>query len=408
MPIVTLNDLELYYEDTGGAQPPVLLIHGSFTRGDEAFAGLVPHLVPHFRVLCPDLRGHGRTRCASLHWDGPMLARDMWAFLDALGIGRAHIVGHSMGGDVAMTCAVLAPERALSLVSIGSGGSANPGLAHYLDKLDRLERGERRAESPFFAKLREQHRDAHLGDWRAFFRTTIASCMKHPDFSDADLARLTMPFLLAHGSLDALVAPEEVVRLERLCPRFRHRALFGAGHAPQNNPTWLPILAVILWDFLDAAGGAPWRIRQATAADYPALAALWRASVVATHDFLAPDDLEAIHKQLAAVYFPGVENLWLAEAAGQVAGFLGANCGDIEMLFVAPAFFGRGLGTALLRHAVAAQERPAPLRVDVNEQNPKARAFYERRGFTVVGRSPRDAEGRPYPLLHLEAREGLR
>ena len=253
MPTLPLNDLELHYEDTGGDNPPLLLIHGSFTRGDEAFAALIPHLAPHFRVLCPDQRGHGRTRCESLYWDEPMLARDMWAFLDALDIDRAHILGHSMGGDVAMSCAVLAPERTLTLVSIGSGGSANPGLEHYLRKLERLERDGHRAESPFFAKLKAQHMAAHRGDWPAFFRATIESCMKYPNFSDADLARLTMPFLLAHGSLDALVAMEEVVRLERLCPQFRHRAITGAGHAPQNSERHLPELVAILLDFWGVA-----------------------------------------------------------------------------------------------------------------------------------------------------------
>ena len=249
MPTLPLRDLDLYYADTGGDKPPLLLIHGSFTRGDEAFAALTPHLAPHFRVLAPDLRGHGRTRCESLHWDEPMLARDMWNFLDGLDIGRAHILGHSMGGDVAMTCAVLAPERTLSLVSIGSGGSANPGLVHYLNKLDRLERGERRAESPFFAKLREQHMDAHRGDWRTFFRATIESCMRNPNFSDAELATLAMPFLLTYGSLDALVASEELVRLERLCPKFRHRAIPGAGHTPQNSERQLPELVAVLLEF---------------------------------------------------------------------------------------------------------------------------------------------------------------
>ena len=147
------------------------------------------------------------------------------------------------------------------------------------------------------------------------------------------------------------------------------------------------------------------RIRRADACDYPALAALWRASVLATHDFLAPGDLEAIHERLAAVYLPGVEDLWLVEEAGRIAAFLGANPvpggRHIEMLFVAPDFFGQGVGTALLRHVHGLSGGRETLTVDVNEQNPRARAFYERRGFVVVGRSRRDNEGRPYPLLHL-------
>lgn len=152
-------------------------------------------------------------------------------------------------------------------------------------------------------------------------------------------------------------------------------------------------------------GRAVPRIRRADACDYPALAALWRAGVLATHDFLAPDDLEEIHERLAAVYLPGVESLWLAEEAGRIAGYLGANSvpggRHVEMLFVSPDFFGQGVGTTLLRHVHGLLGGRGTLTVDVNEQNPQARAFYERRGFVVIGRSARDNEGRPYPLLHL-------
>jgi putative acetyltransferase len=51
--------------------------------------------------------------------------------------------------------------------------------------------------------------------------------------------------------------------------------------------------------------------------------------------------------------------------------------------------------------AHAQARRPGALTVDVNEQNPAAVGFYERLGFVVVGRSPRDGSGRPFPLLHL-------
>ena len=87
-----LGNLHIFYEDMGSG-PVVLLIHGSFTRGDEAFSSLLPRLAAQYRVLCPDLRGHGRSRCEDLFWDEPMLARDMLRLLNAVGveIGRAHV-----------------------------------------------------------------------------------------------------------------------------------------------------------------------------------------------------------------------------------------------------------------------------------------------------------------------------
>ena len=80
------------------------------------------------------------------------------------------------------------------------------------------------------------------------------------------------------------------------------------------------------------------------------------------------------------------------------AGFLGSVEQRVEMLFVEPGLRGRGIGTALLEDFGS---RHPEILLDVNEQNTAARIFYARRGFEVVGRSPLDGAGQPYPLLHL-------
>ncbi len=137
---------------------------------------------------------------------------------------------------------------------------------------------------------------------------------------------------------------------------------------------------------------------RALRADWPALAALWEASVRDSHAFLAEADLRDIRARLEPEYFPQVE-LWVVRGTGgQPLAFLGVAEGRVEMLFVHPAAFGHGHGTRLLRHAV---EELGACEVDVNEQNPAALEFYLRRGFAVAGRSARDGQGRPYPLLHL-------
>ena len=73
-----------------------------------------------------------------------------------------------------------------------------------------------------------------------------------------------------------------------------------------------------------------------------------------------------------------------------------ASC--VEMLFVDPDLHRRGAGRALLDYA---RERFGRLELEVNEQNPGAREFYERYGFKTVGRSELDGSGEPYPLLHM-------
>jgi len=141
-------------------------------------------------------------------------------------------------------------------------------------------------------------------------------------------------------------------------------------------------------------------IRPAAADDHPALVRIWRSAVEATHDFLAEADRDAIESRLASDYFPAV-TLVLAEIEDSPVGFAGALNGNLEMLFVDAAHRGAGIGTLLLEHAIA---QLAVTRVDVNEQNPSAAAFYARRGFEVIGRSELDDAGRPYPLLHLRLR----
>ncbi|TYC89812.1 acetyltransferase [Novosphingobium sp. BW1] len=124
---------------------------------------------------------------------------------------------------------------------------------------------------------------------------------------------------------------------------------------------------------------------------------IWRAAVVATHGFLTPDQRAGIEVQVAAM-LPQVP-LWVAEGPdGEVQGFL-VFVGDmIEALFVHPDVHGQGFGSALVGKAL--ELHPAP-RVDANEQADNALPFYLSRGFVPTGRSPTDAEGRPFPIVHL-------
>ena len=133
------------------------------------------------------------------------------------------------------------------------------------------------------------------------------------------------------------------------------------------------------------------------AADYPALAAIWRGAVDATHDFVAEADRDEIEARLQSDYFPAVV-LSVAERDGRPVGFSGVLDGTLEMLFVDATQRDGGIGTALLTHAIRDH---GVTKVDVNEQNVSAAGFYAHRGFEVVGRSETDEAGRPYPLLHL-------
>ena len=127
---------------------------------------------------------------------------------------------------------------------------------------------------------------------------------------------------------------------------------------------------------------------------------IWERSVRATHDFLTEQDIVSLRPRVAEL-LAGDEVTWsvIADESDAPVGFMGSHDDTVDALFIDPAFRGRGGGHQLIAHA--ARSAKGPLHVDVNEQNPAARGFYESQGFAVVGRSPTDSEGRPFPLLHM-------
>src|SRR5262249_21892446 len=130
------------------------------------------------------------------------------------------------------------------------------------------------------------------------------------------------------------------------------------------------------------------------------LVALWERSVRATHDFLTEADIGALRPLVRDALNAEALELWvLTERAGMPIGFMGLAGHDIAALFLEPAHRGQGGGRRLVAHAQ--QLRDGELTVDVNEQNPAALGFYEALGFEVVGRSPVDDGGRPFPVLHM-------
>jgi putative acetyltransferase len=126
--------------------------------------------------------------------------------------------------------------------------------------------------------------------------------------------------------------------------------------------------------------------------------AIWENSVLATHDFLAPADFTEIKALVASIDF-NLFQVYCLENDGLVLGFIGVAERKIEMLFLDPEYIGKGLGKKLLLFAV--HELNAD-KLDVNEQNSQAVAFYQRFGFRTYERTETDDQGRNYPLLRMK------
>ena len=107
--------MQLHFKQLGHGEPLVLL-HGLFGSADNWF-GVAPKLAEKFHVLIPDLRNHGHSPHHA-EMDYPLMATDVEKFFGAQKIESAHVIGHSMGGKVAMQFALDFPARVKKLVVV--------------------------------------------------------------------------------------------------------------------------------------------------------------------------------------------------------------------------------------------------------------------------------------------------
>lgn len=115
---VALNGIELYFR-TCGDGPVLLLLHGFFHTGD-LWSPFVSALAKEYRLLIPDLRGHGRSTNPSERFTHRQAARDMYALLDRLGIERCYAIGDSTGGMTLLHMATQQPQRVEAMVLVGA------------------------------------------------------------------------------------------------------------------------------------------------------------------------------------------------------------------------------------------------------------------------------------------------
>lgn len=130
------------------------------------------------------------------------------------------------------------------------------------------------------------------------------------------------------------------------------------------------------------------------------LTELWEASVRATHHFLREEDIENL-KPYVTEGLANINHLYVVFDADVPTAFIGIQDEKIEMLFVSPQYLRKGIGKQLVDMAVKNHQA---VFVDVNEQNPSARAFYGKLGFVEFDRMETDSQGNPFPIIALRLR----
>lgn len=224
MPYIKLNELNMFYEEFGRGET-LLFLHSAFSRGLLAFSGQILPFSRHYRCLYPDFRGHGRTKCESLDWNSRILADDMMALLEALGIENAHLCGYSLGAYVGCYMAAKYPDKVKSLITIGGG--AYPRIDGADDFLP--ESLLKRNEADFIEDMKMRHQEAHRGDWQTYLRTEVADWKAHPSLTDEEWRAIKCPALFINGENDPFGTCAE---LQKKVPHAKIHKVIGGSHRP--------------------------------------------------------------------------------------------------------------------------------------------------------------------------------
>ena len=246
------NGIGIRYLRTGGAKPPVVLLHG-LTGNGACWTPVARALEGEFDVVMPDARGHGRSSAPDRGYRYDDLASDVVGLIAGLELSRPVLLGHSMGG---LTAAVVACRgagiiRGLVLVDPTFLSPERQREVRDSDVADQHRRLLGRQTSDLVAELRVRHprRSAEIVELLAEAR--LQTCMDafdvltppNPEYRDVVTA-IGVPTLLVIGDTP-VVTLEIATELRSLNPRLRIEQIRDAGHGlPFEQPDRLGELVV--------------------------------------------------------------------------------------------------------------------------------------------------------------------
>lgn len=253
MPEATLNGFRMYYE-THGEGPPLVLIHGGL-GGGEGCAQLIEHqalpLSAQFQVIAYDRRAAGRSETPADGYSVPNYANDLHALLAHLGITRAHVLGSSAGGPIALQFALDHPEMTLSLLLINTmtyvQESERAVRIRELAEIKQVlaDRGQdaaveaglntrwpglRDSNPEQFAKLKAINLEQFDG-----ILHTIQSYLDIQDSLESRLHELVMPTMIVHGDADSRINIMCGLQLHQGIPGSEFHVIPGAEHGLLTN-----------------------------------------------------------------------------------------------------------------------------------------------------------------------------
>ena len=237
---IRANGIDMYYEDYGTGKP-VVLLHGGLSTSTMMKA-FVPALAKHFRVITPDLRGHGKTNNPSSQFSYRLLAHDLAEFINRLELDQPFVCGWSDGGQIALELGMQYPALAKGLL-VGAAwfkfsesyqnfsrflGVEAPGHVNY-------EQTEK-AVPQLVAALRSLH-EPGPDYWKELLQQISTMWLTPLGYTAADFQRITVPTLILVGDRDPVVPVEEAVEMYRLISKAELAIAAHTDHGfPRANP----------------------------------------------------------------------------------------------------------------------------------------------------------------------------
>ena len=242
MSYIGVGGVDTYYERQG-VGPALVLLHGGLCSA-ETFAGIKSALSATHEVWIPERRGHGRTPDTDESFTYDSMAAETLAFLDAVGLDAADVVGHSDGANIGLLLAGRSPSRVNRLVSISGnfdvGGMSPPGPGH---------RGD---VEPMFADLTQTYRrlspdgPEHLS---VILSKSNRLWSDWAGISAAELASIACPTLVMSGDADAM-SLDHTLALYRAVPGAELAVVPGTSHMLLQEKSAL--VASLILAFIEA------------------------------------------------------------------------------------------------------------------------------------------------------------
>ncbi len=131
---VKVNGVDLFYEFHGPEDGELLILNNGVFMNTTSWAFQLPDLSRRYRVLTYDMRGQGQSDHPASDYSLEQHGEDLAALMDALGLGKAHMVGTSYGGELNLVMGIHHPERCRSLTIIASVSHSDPLLAAIIER----------------------------------------------------------------------------------------------------------------------------------------------------------------------------------------------------------------------------------------------------------------------------------